>query len=351
MSALYRSPPRALPGTVRPGSHQALGADLNDLLDAMTLETARTLETDLDEWGSVVVGMPREKIRQLLPTKRAERLHAWVREFGSASPLRWWTSRNSVPKHTYRAPNAQTHLIIPDCHAAPGQGLDRFTWLGRMIADINPSAVISLGDWYSLDSLCAHRTTAERSQDRTIEEINAGELALKALEAELGTWAGVKHITLGNHDDRLRQLSNDAPWLEGLLDVGAAHLAAGWKVHDFLEPLRIDGVRYQHFMPPRGSGKAIGGKFHALRLLERVMFAESVVVGHSHLWKHWTEAHLGRRIHAVVAGCYLEHVEEYAGEDNHTWWRGITVLRNVQDGDFDVETWSIDRIRDRYGDR
>jgi len=323
---------------------------MSQILNMMTVENARVLERDLVEWGSVVAGMSRDQIRNLLPATRADRLYIWLRSYGSANPVQWWGKKN-LDVHDEREVGTNTHLIIPDCHAAPGQDLRRFTWLGRMIADLQPTKVVSLGDWYSLDSLCQHRTLAERSQDRTVEEIKAGEMALAALEAEIaGKWDGQKHIVLGNHDDRLRQLTNDAPWLEGMFNVGAAHEARGWQVYDYLKPFRLDGIWYQHYLSARGGFRAISGKFHALRLLERTMFAESVVVGHSHQFKHWTEANLqGKRVHGLVAGCYLEHIEDYAGEDNHTWWRGITVLRNVKDGDYDLETWTMDRIRETYG--
>ena len=319
------------------------------ILENMNLQTVKVLERDLTEWGAVAVGMERERVRELLPSKRADRLYAWLRQHGTANPVRWW-GRKAVETVPERKVGTRTHLVIPDCHAAPGQDLRRFTWLGRMIARLQPSTVVSLGDWYSLDSLCMHRTLAERSEDRTVEEIKAGELALAALETELaGKWDGEKHLIIGNHDDRLRRLTDDAPWLEGLFNVGAAHAARGWEVHPFLHPFRLDGVLYQHYLSSKGSSRAIGGKFHALRLLERMKFRESVVVGHSHQLKHWTEAHGDRRVHAVVAGCYLEHIEDYAGEDNHEWWRGVVVLRNVRDGDFDLETWSLDRIREEFG--
>ena len=132
----------------------------------------------------------------------------------------------------------------------------------------------------------------------------------------------------------LAKLADDAPWFEGLHTPGAAHEARGWKVHGYRMPARIDGVRYQHDLPAAGGNRAIGGKFHALRLLERVKFRESVVVGHSHRLDYRTEsAHAGPRVHGIVVGCYLDHVEAYAGPDNAEWWSGVVVLRDVVAGD------------------
>lgn len=320
------------------------------ILASLTPATAHRLAEDLRDWGAVaMVASVREMIASGLPHSRAAQVKAWVLRHGSADP-RDLFRRDPVAVVPPRAPSAtRTHLVIGDCHAAPGQDLRRFAWLGRMIRDLNPDVVISVGDWYSLDSLCAHRTLAERSQDNTADEVRAGEMALTALEGALGGWSGRKIITLGNHDDRLKQLADGAPWLRELHDIGEAHKRRGWEVVPYLQPARVDGILYQHFLTTKGSARAIGGKFHALRLLERTKFGESVVVGHSHHLQWRTESRPASRVHALVAGCYFEHIEDYAGEDNHEWWRGICVLRDVRAGDYDLETWTIDRIRERWG--
>lgn len=319
-------------------------------LDALTSETREVLAADLAEWGAVALAVPRDRLREVLPTRRADRLWGWVRQHGATDPRDLRRVTPPPPPPPPPPADGRTHLVIGDCHAAPGQDLQRFRWLGRMIRDLAPDVVVSLGDWYSLDSICAHRTLADRSKERVVDDLRAGEMALAALESELGEWSGRKVITLGNHDDRLRQLGDSAPWLEGLEDVGAEHRKRGWEVVPFLAPCRIDGVLYQHYATARGSGRALAGKHHAARLLERYRHAESVVVGHSHQLQHRTEAVPGRRVHALVAGCYFEHTEDYAGEvDNADWWRGIVVLRGVRSGDYDLETWSMDRIRARWG--
>lgn len=316
-------------------------------LETMTAATREILAADLAEWGSVAIAVPRSEIERLLPRKRAHRLWYWVRQYGSQDPRRLTPP---PPRAPTRPSGQRTHLVIGDCHAAPGQDLRRFTWLGRMIRELDPDVVVSLGDWYSLDSLCSHRTLSARSSERVVDDIQAGELALAALEAELVGWGGRKVITLGNHDDRLRQLGDGSPWLQGFGDIGVEHRKRGWEVVPFLTPFRLDGILYQHYATAKGTGRPLAGKYHAARLLERYRHAESVVVGHSHVLQHRTEAVPGRRVHALVAGCYFEHVEDYAGEaDNADWWRGIVVLRDVRGGDFDLETWSLDRIKARWG--
>lgn len=321
---------------------------MSDALDPSTWtpDTVEVLARDLEEWGAVALCLPRKQLREHLPRGRADRLHAWVRANGAADPRRV-ARRPAMVKPA--STGGRTHLVIGDCHAAPGQDLRRFAWLGKMIREVNPDVVVQIGDWYSMDSLCAHRTLADRAEESVAADLRAGSMALSLLESELGGWGGRKILTIGNHDDRVRQLSDGQPWLRDLHNVGAEHADAGWEVVPYLRPCRVDGIAYVHYLCSAGGGRAISGKFHALRLLERVKFHESVVVGHSHRLQWRTERRPGKSVHALVAGCYFEHVEDYAGEDNGEWWRGVCVLRNVVDGDYDLETWSIDRIRARWG--
>jgi hypothetical protein len=327
-------------------------------IDTMCAATAEQLHDDMQEWGGVcwALGLNRVTVAAEvpeLPSKRRERLLAWLRHHGTADPRRSVRSRPAPvipPEPVPEGERGRTHLVIGDCHAGPGQDLRRFAWLGRMVRELRPDVVVSVGDWYTFDSLCTHATLLERSGQRVAEELEAGEAALAAYHAALGDYAPDHYITLGNHDDRLQKLADGAPWLDGVFAVGAAHEARGWTAVPFLGSLRIDGIRYQHYLQAAGGIRAISGKYAGLRLLERVRFAESVVVGHSHRLDYRTEAsHTGTRVSALVAGCYLDTAEGYASEDNNEWWRGICVLRDVRGGRYDLETYSLERIRDRWG--
>lgn len=318
---------------------------MNKLIERMSPESVDQLRSDLAEWGAVAVHASRDELVHSLGYRRAARLKAWVSEHGSRVPRRGEVVKPAAKKFS----GGTTHLVVGDCHAAPGQNLERFRWLGRMIADLRPDVVVQVGDWFSMDSLCTHRTPKDRMGELVQEDIIAGRMALAELEHELGSWSCRKVLTLGNHDARAAAIADHAPWLDGVLDIGRDHRDAGWEVFDFLSPARIDGILYQHYLTVRGTQRPISGKFHSLRLMERVKFAESVVVGHSHTFQYRFESRPGKRIHSLVAGCYFDHEEGYAGEDNAEWWRGVMVLRDVVDGDFDLEAWSIDRIRKRYG--
>lgn len=315
----------------------------------MSKASAEQLAEDLAEWGGVANWASRDALRKLIPAKRADRLYDWVRTNGSLDPRRMVRS-NPTRNVALKSGGGRTHLVVGDCHTAPGQDFRRFVWLARLVNELKPDVLVQIGDWYSMDSLCYHRSQKERSEDRVTEELLAGEMALTAFESTLDPAVQPeKHFLGGNHDQRMLDLADDAPWLDGVFSVGAAHEAEGWNFHPYLDPVRIDGVRYQHFLPD-ARGKGIAGKYQTARMLERVKFSESVVVGHSHRLDFRTEAdHHGRRVTALVAGCFMEHVEEYAGSDNHEWWRGVCILRNVNAGNFDLETVSLARMKELYG--
>lgn len=325
----------------------------------ITTLQAEQLSEDLDEWGATAVGTKREDFEALgvLPPMRARRVWWWVREFGSEDPKRL------IPNLKERRPDlftitksegkGKTLLVVGDVHASPGQDYTRFARLGRAIRDLKPDGVIQVGDWYAMDSLCHHATMLERAEQRVIEDIRAGELALEALHAGLGDYVCDKWLTLGNHDDRLRKLADDAPWLQGLFSVGAAHEARGWSVIPFLDPLRVEGVRFQHYLTRPGGRMPIAGKYMGRQLIERLAFGESIVVGHGHglYYHHQRSGPLGEKhVHGLSVGCYLDHRETYARDANELdWWSGFAVLRDVRDGDYSLELWPMARIVRRWG--
>ena len=55
----------------------------------------------------------------------------------------------------------------------------------------------------------------------------------------------------------------------------------------------------------------------------------------------------GERRRGIVAGSFYQHDEEFLGpQGDH--WRGILMLTEVQNGDFDVVEVSLDYLRRRY---
>jgi hypothetical protein len=51
-----------------------------------------------------------------------------------------------------------------------------------------------------------------------------------------------------------------------------------------------------------------------------------------------------------VAGCVFDEKEDYVAGRVTQYWRGITLLTIWKKGRFDVDTYSISRLRHAYGE-
>ena len=54
-------------------------------------------------------------------------------------------------------------------------------------------------------------------------------------------------------------------------------------------------------------------------------------------------------MHGLSCGCFFEHDEDYAGTANSMFWRGLCFLNNAKDGDYELETITLKRLRRMYG--
>ena len=57
----------------------------------------------------------------------------------------------------------------------------------------------------------------------------------------------------------------------------------------------------------------------------------------------------GKKLHALSAGCYLNHKEHFARDTQHMWWSGIIIKREVVNGSYNMETIDYNAIRREYG--
>jgi len=248
-------------------------------------------------------------------------------------------------------------LVVGDAHFEPGSGqtVDRARWLGRFVRDnMGPDDhVVIIGDWHGLTSLCSHSSPREREGHRLAADIEAGNAAIRAMYAELvPDCQPTVHVTIGNHEHRLARLAEDRPEYDGIAGFDLLEWGTyGATVLPYLTPLRLCGWRLQHCLMNKGGRRAISGVNMARSLLARVYYAESVVVGHSHVLQHYQTASVaGGRRHGVSVGCYFDHEEAYAGEDsNADWWAGLVLLEHAQDGDAGIRCIPYAHLRAMYG--
>lgn len=251
------------------------------------------------------------------------------------------------------------HIVIPDTQVKPGVRTDHLGWIGTYIAEKfggRPNVrIIHLGDHWDMPSLSSYDKKGGTKMEgrRYTDDVEAGNAAWDVLDAPIAKaitkgWDVERILLRGNHEHRITRAAQMDAQLEGL--VSLTDLESGtWEVHNFLEPVSLDGVTYSHYFYNPMTGRPYGGLI-TTRIKE---IGRSFTMGHQQtlmygLLPGWTAD--GRPVmrHGMVAGaCYL-HDEDYLGPQGNAYWRGIIVKYGVEDGSYDPKFVSLDSLCQRY---
>lgn len=251
------------------------------------------------------------------------------------------------------------HLVIPDVQAKPGVPLEHLDWLGQYIVAKKPDVVVCLGDFADMESLSSYdigkRSYEGRRYKADIETAHVGMQKLLGPMHEFNAKAKKNHerlynprlvLTLGNHEDRItRAIDSDAKLdgLMGLNDLGYEHF--GWEVYPFLQPVTIDGIVYSHYFSSGLMGRPIGRA--SLLLTKKHM---SCIAGHQQGRDiAYGQRADGKTITAIICGSFYQHEEDYLNIQTNNHWRGIYVLHEVIDGEYDEMAVSIGYLQRKYG--
>ena len=250
------------------------------------------------------------------------------------------------------------HLIIPDTQVKPDVDLSYLEWIGQYIVEKQPDVLIQIGDFADMPSLSSYDVGKKSFEGRRYkDDIKAAVEGMDILLAPLRDYNEKCRkdkkkqyrprmvLTLGNHENRIDRATEGDPKLYGTIGIDDLRYAeAGWEVFDFLDPVIIDGVVYSHYLVSGVMGRPIGS---ASAMISKTH--QSCVVGH----QQGRQVAYGRRadgsaITCIIAGsCYL-HNEEYMGNQGNNHWRGLVVLHEVKDGQFDEMFVSLDYLRKKY---
>ena len=250
-----------------------------------------------------------------------------------------------------------THLVIPDQHAHPSYGNERADLLSKLIIDLKPDVVINLGDAADMPSLCSYDKGKRAFHGRTYRaDIDSH------LEFQDRIWGPVRQrrkrlpravFCIGNHEWRIEKALDLSPELVGSIGLRDLQLER-W--YDDIVPyngstpgsIDVDGVTYAHYVVSGLMGRPVGGEHSAHSLLRKQL--QSTTVGHSHLVDFNVLARSdGRKVLGCVAGVYQDWNAPFAGESNRFWWRGVVIKHGVENGCYDPEFVSIERLKRIYG--
>lgn len=252
------------------------------------------------------------------------------------------------------------HIMIPDLQVTPDTPLDHLPWIGEYILEQRPDVVIQIGDFADMESLSMYDKGKRSFEGRRYHrDIDSAHKAMRLLNQPLNDfnqkqinqkqkqYKPDKRITLGNHEYRIQRAVDDDARLDGTLglqDLAFEHY--GWRTHEFLEPVEIDGVTYAHYFSNPLSGRPFGGQSIDTRL-KTIGF--SFTMGHQQVCMTGQRyLNNGARIRGLVCGSAYLHDEDYMGHQGNAYWRGIFVKHEVRDGEYDLMEVSLDYLCRKY---
>jgi hypothetical protein len=243
------------------------------------------------------------------------------------------------------------HLIIPDVQTRPGVRLDHLEWIGNFIVDKKPDTIICIGDFWDFSSLSSYDKGKLAFEGRRyVNDIKAGRQGMENLLKPMDDYNRTAkekykpemHFTLGNHEQRVIRLVDENPEFSGKFDyTDMGIIEYGWKMHDFLKVIKIDGVEYSHYFTSGAMGRPVSSAAALLR--ERQC---SAIQGHTQFTD--MAVHKKTQNMAIFCGiCYL-HDEPYLGHQGNTTRRQILVLHEVENGKFDPMFVSLRFLEKAY---
>lgn len=254
--------------------------------------------------------------------------------------------RKDTPRIYTRERLGRMHIVIPDAQVKPGVRLDHLDWVGNYIAEKRPDVIINIGDFADLPSLSSYDKGTLRGENRRLQKDLA--VAAEAMERLVSKWRDVPdykpemHFTMGNHEERLDRFANEQPYLEEIVGTHMLDYERwGWKVHRYLKPVTVDGVRYCHFFISGAKGNAVSSAPALLRLQK-----QSAIMGHNQ--KTDVAFHPVTHQWAIFCGCCYLHDEDYLGPQGNDVRRQILVLHEVEDGKFDPMFVSLRFLEKAY---
>jgi predicted phosphodiesterase len=224
-------------------------------------------------------------------------------------------------------------LAIGDHHDKPGRDKTRALWIGRHAAETRPNAIVSIGDWASLDSLSTHEAPGSQND----AERPPFHLELESLDESLSVFhrgipvgeIPVFH-THGNHEHRAVRSANRQPKLNGDMPIRLDEVFSRyrWQTRPFGEFVDLYGVDFVH-CPLNVMGREMGGENVERNIGIKSM--RSLVFGHTHRANVMNITKVGqqRKLTVINLGTSMPWgtVEKYNGLSMTGWSYGIFELR------------------------
>ena len=256
-------------------------------------------------------------------------------------------------------------LVLGDFHVTNNQNLSRFKVISRFIIEHKPEYIVLMGDFMTFQCLSAwDMDKRARMEGQRYElEINAGNEALDIMFSDVDAYNkkqkktrhrqyNPKRIYIkGNHEDRLDRYLDFDPTFKGWVGVekDLKLKERGFEVIPYRKYYYLDDVGFTHV--PFNKAKEISGV--DITRKASMVTVKSIVFAHTH-GQNLCHVHKEGMPHLqdiYVCGCVFDEKEDYVDGRVTEYWRGITLLNIWKPGRFDIDAYSISRLRHEYGER
>lgn len=235
-------------------------------------------------------------------------------------------------------------LVIPDTQVKPGVPVDHFPRIGKYILHKRPDVIVHIGDHWDMPSLSSYDVGKKCFEGRRYKkDIESGNMALRAMTKEYYDVEGYRPrqiFLMGNHEERIKRAIESDATLEGLMGYDDFALE-GWEVHDFLEVVEVEGIKFSHYFTSGIYGRPVPS---AAVLLREAM--GSAVMGHTQ--KVDIAIHGKTGAMAMMVGCCYQHDEDYLGPQGNNCRRQLVMLNECKDGVFDPMFISLRYLKNNY---
>jgi len=239
---------------------------------------------------------------------------------------------------------------IPDCQVKPGVPLGHLEWCGKYLAAKRPDVILCGGDFSDLPSLGTHDSPGSRKVEgrRYKKDIDVTHRAMEMFLnpiAKVSGWNPILLFLYGNHEDRIERAINRDPKLEGFMSVDdLGYTRYGWTTFPFLQPIAINDVAFCHYFPSGIMGRPITTAKAILTKLHMSAFAFHQQ-GRDIAYSKRAD---GKDLTAIISGSFYQHHEDYLSPFTNQHWRGMYVLHEVKDGNFDEMAVSINYLKRKF---
>lgn len=240
--------------------------------------------------------------------------------------------------------------VIPDTQSKDGVK-NPLVPVAHHISEIRPDAIVHLGDHWDFPSLSKYDRGKKSHRVKTyLKDVKAGNKAMEEFFTVLRSqWRNhdskcKKIILEGNHEFRRNTAIEYGP--DELVDLLYEFQPnySGWhEVVPFLKIKKIKGVNFSHFFQNLNSPKAITTARNLL-----LKKHESCIAGHQQGFDYAEQLTGKSQIQAMIIGSCYYHEESYKPQSNHHW-RGTVLLKDVNNGNFDFDRFSLNKLDKIYG--